>query len=320
MAVPPAPAQPRRIALKVDVNTLRGTLHGVPRLVDALARHGASATFLFSLGPDHSGRAVARLLHPGVLGKARRMSVLQHYGLRTLLYGTLLPAPDIGTRAADVMRNTRDAGYEVGIHGWDRVKWQYGIDAADAARTRDQMVQAWERFVAIFGCQARVHGAAGWQMNKHGYRLTQRLGFEYCSDTRGTHPFLPVLDAELVACPQIPTTLPPVDELIGWDGITTGDVARRIVERAAELPAPQGHVFTLRAELEGMQLLPQFEELLERWRGDGVELVSLASYIEAAAAVPLPRHSVLQGQIRGRPGMVALQGAEFLARRDDALA
>ena len=46
-----------RIALKVDVDTLRGTLEGVPRLVEMLARRGVSASFLFSVGPDHTGWA-----------------------------------------------------------------------------------------------------------------------------------------------------------------------------------------------------------------------------------------------------------------------
>ena len=37
----------RRLALKIDVDTWRGTREGVPRLVEALKRHGARATFLF---------------------------------------------------------------------------------------------------------------------------------------------------------------------------------------------------------------------------------------------------------------------------------
>ena len=41
------------------------------------------------------------------------------------------------------------------------------------------------------------------------------LGFRYASDTRGTHPFIPVVRAEIVGCPQFPTTLPTLDELIG---------------------------------------------------------------------------------------------------------
>ena len=52
------------------------------------------------------------------------------------------------------------------------------------------------------GEEPHVHGAAGWQMNSHAYRHTQTVGFRYCSDTRGTHPFIPVIRAEIVACPH----------------------------------------------------------------------------------------------------------------------
>ena len=53
----------------------------------------------------------------GFLGKVARTSVLEHYGLKTLLYGTLLPGPDIGARCgAELMRAVRAAGFETGIH------------------------------------------------------------------------------------------------------------------------------------------------------------------------------------------------------------
>ena len=85
-----------QLALKIDVDTFRGTREGVPRLVEMLKRHEAGATFLFSLGPDHTGRAIRRALRPGFMKKVGRTSVVSHYGIKTLLYGTLLPAPDIG--------------------------------------------------------------------------------------------------------------------------------------------------------------------------------------------------------------------------------
>ena len=49
-----------QLALKIDVDTLRGTREGVPNLVQLLKKHNARATFLFSLGPDHTGRAIKR--------------------------------------------------------------------------------------------------------------------------------------------------------------------------------------------------------------------------------------------------------------------
>jgi hypothetical protein len=82
------------IALKIDVDTDRGTAEGVPRLAQQLERMGIRATFLFSLGPDNTGRAMKRVFRKGFLKKVQRTSVVQHYGIKTLLYGTLLPAPD----------------------------------------------------------------------------------------------------------------------------------------------------------------------------------------------------------------------------------
>ena len=134
------------LALKIDVDTLRGTREGVPRLVEILRRHDAGATFLFSVGPDHTGRAIRRVFRPGFMRKVQRTSVVRHYGIKTLLYGTLLPGPDIGRRAGDVMRRTRDEGFEIGIHAWDHVKWQDGVDGADAEWTGKQMQLACERF------------------------------------------------------------------------------------------------------------------------------------------------------------------------------
>jgi peptidoglycan/xylan/chitin deacetylase (PgdA/CDA1 family) len=307
-----------KIALKVDVDTFRGTREGVPRLVELLQRHRAQATFLFSMGPDHTGRAIRRALRPGFMRKVSRTSVVQHYGIRTLLYGTLIPGPDIGRRCANIMRAVRDAGFEVGVHTWDHVRWQDHVARADAAWTLREMELACRRFKEIFGEAPKVHGAAGWQMNVHAYRYTQRIGFDYCSDSRGTGPFLPVYNAELIACPQLPTTLPTLDELIGIDGVTEDNVADRILELSAA-PPYNSHVYTLHAELEGMRLAPVFERLLEAWTASGCELVSLGGYFESLKPSLLPRHNVAYGEIRGRSGKLALQGAEFLADADAAL-
>src|ERR1051325_8157052 len=107
---------PLRLALKVDVDTDRGTRYGVPHLVALCQEFKAPACFLFSLGPDQTGRAITRIFRPGFFQKVSRTSVVAIYGVRTLLNGTLLPAPHIGRRNTTVMREVRDAGFEVGIH------------------------------------------------------------------------------------------------------------------------------------------------------------------------------------------------------------
>jgi len=300
-----------KLALKIDVDTYRGTREGVPKLIDILQRHGAGATFLFSLGPDHTGRAIKRAMRPGFMRKVGRTSVVSHYGIRTLLYGTLLPGPDIGRRCAETLRRVRDAGFEVGIHTWDHVKWQDGVGHADGRWTAWQMALARQRFRELFGEEALVHGAAGWQMNVHAYRLTQSLGFRYASDTRGTHPFIPVIRAEIVACPQFPTTLPTLDELIGIDATTEANVAGRLLEKTAAERRDQ--VFTLHAELEGMKLSPVLERLLEGWKAQGYELVALRDLVASTDAASLPLHRVEDAPVPGRSGTLACQGPAFLA-------
>lgn len=301
-----------KLALKIDVDTYRGTCEGVPKLLELLQKHGAGATFLFSLGPDHTGRAIKRVFRPGFMKKVSRTSVLAHYGLKTLMYGTLLPGPDIGKRCGDILRLVKESGFEAGIHCWDHIRWQDHVSHETAEWTQKEMSRAVKRFEQVFGEAPRTHGAAGWQMNIHAFRQEQRLGLTYASDTRGTHPFIPLWNAEIIACPQLPTTLPTLDELIGIDGTTADNVAGHVLALTAT-PPPTGHVYTLHAELEGMKLAPAFDRLLTGWKDQGYELVSLRDYAGSLDKTNLPHHEVVLGEIPGRSGALALQGQEFLA-------
>jgi len=301
-----------RIALKVDVDTLRGALEGVPALAELLAKRGVPATFLFSVGPDNTGRAIRRIFRPGFLRKVFRTSVASHYGWRTLCYGTLLPGPDIGRRGAAVMRAVRDAGFEVGVHAYDHIRWQDQVAHRDEAWTRREMDRAVTRFQDIFQALPATFGAAGWQLNVHALQRQQELGFAYCSDTRGTHPFLPAMAGRRFSCPQLPTTLPTMDELIGRHGITADKVADHLLtESARALPA--GHVFTLHAELEGMALLGAFTRLLAGWREQGYALGSLGELYATLDPGRLPCHAVVNGEVAGRSGLLAVQGPELMS-------
>jgi undecaprenyl phosphate-alpha-L-ara4FN deformylase len=279
----------------------------VPRLAELLKRHGADATFLFSLGPDHTGRALRRAFRPGFFSKISRTSVLKHYGIKTLLYGTLLPGPDIGRGCADILRAVRSEGFEVGIHCWDHVSWQDRVAQADSPWTERQMLLAVERFQSIYGEKPRTWGAAGWQTNRHALRLMDRIGFDYTSDTRGQAPFMPCWGGESFQHPEIPTSLPTLDELIGIDGVDEANVATRVLQLTEE---GSTHVFTAHAELEGGRLLGTLEALLSGWRAQGYEVVSARTLFQSLDIARLPRHEVEYGSIAGRSGAVAIQGKE----------
>jgi undecaprenyl phosphate-alpha-L-ara4FN deformylase len=313
------------LTLKIDVDTYRGTREGTGNLVRLLGAYNAQATFLFSLGKDHTGWALRRALKPGFFKKVSRTSVVEHYGLKTLMYGTLLPGPDIGLRCMDEMREARDAGFECGIHTWDHVLWQDNVATRDAAWTVDMMRRAAARFEQVFGHAPRTHGAAGWQMNAAAFAEHEAAGYRYASDGRamllengkladpesGPHR---LIDGERgLSCIQLPTTLPTLDELLGReiDGklITEGNIAAHILGLTAG--ARRDHVYTLHAELEGQKLAPVFEQLLAGWQVQGYQLASMAEYYEKIKDDDLPLCPISWGQLPGRSGQLIIQGEAF---------
>jgi peptidoglycan/xylan/chitin deacetylase (PgdA/CDA1 family) len=311
-----------RLVLKIDVDTYRGTREGVPNLVRILQRHRAKATFLFSLGPDHTGWALRRAFRPGFFSKVSRTSVVEHYGLKTLSYGVLLPAPDIGKACAAELRAVRDAGFECGIHTWDHVVWQDNVRKRDAIWTQREMQLSFARYVEIFGDAPRTHGAAGWQMNPHAFAQLDAFGMAYASDGRAllkengalahanAGPHRLSKDGKTLSCIQLPTTLPTLDELLGRtiDGVPLNEsnVADFILKLTE---TPRDHVYTLHAELEGQKLAPIFERLLAGWQAQGYDGVAMADYYQAVKDIDLPAYPIAWGEVPGRSGELIVQPA-----------
>jgi peptidoglycan/xylan/chitin deacetylase (PgdA/CDA1 family) len=160
----------------------------------------------------------------------------------------------------------------------------------------------------VFGTRPTTFGAAGWQMNFHAFELETRHHMHYASDTRGTHPFLPEMKGRVFAVPQLPTTLPTLDELVGVDGVTVENVAEHLLTLTEGRAPEHGHVYTLHAELEGMALKPVFEKLLGGWKAQGYELVATRDLAAGLDHRKLPIHTVLMGEVHGRSGTLALQG------------
>ncbi|WP_025916742.1 polysaccharide deacetylase family protein [Herminiimonas sp. CN] len=309
------------ITLKIDVDTYRGTREGVPNLVRLLQKHQANASFLFSLGPDHTGWALRRAFRPGFFKKVSRTSVVEHYGLKTLMYGVLLPAPDIGLECASEMRAVRDAGFECGIHTWDHVLWQDNVRTADAAWTQRQMQRSFERFKAIFGQQPQTHGAAGWQMNPHAFAQLDACGIAYSSDARAMlNPSGALIDPDVgpyrlrisdktLTCIQMPTTLPTLDEMLGrtinGEVITLSNIAGTLLKLTQ---APRDHVYTLHAELEGQKLAPIFEQLLLGWQAQGYDCISMAQLHQKIKNTALPTHTLAWAELPGRSGQLIVSG------------
>jgi undecaprenyl phosphate-alpha-L-ara4FN deformylase len=294
-----------RLGLRVDVDTLRGTREGVPALCGLLERQGLRASFFFSLGPDNMGRHLWRLLRPGFLAKMLRSRAPSLYGWDILLRGTLWPGPLIGEEGAEAIRLAAAGGHEIGLHAWDHHAWQTRLDRTSVEAIRESLRRGCERLEEITGEHPACSAVAGWRCDGRTLREKARLPFRYNSDCRGESVFLPMVGGEVLAQPQIPTTLPTYDELIGREGLD--DEAYN--ERLLSLLRQEGlNVLTIHAEVEGGRCLGLFEHFLEATRARGIEIVPLVELL--GEEPPAERASLARGRVPGREGWLSVQGGE----------
>ena len=297
-----------QLAIKIDVDTERGTRVGVPQLLTLFAELKIPATFLFSLGPDNTGRAIKRIFRPGFLAKVRRTNVVSNYGLRTLLNGVLLPGPHIAKRNAPIMQLTHALGHEVGIHCYDHIRWQDGLQTMSKAEALAEFLKAREAFKSVFGFEAQTAGAAGWQANANSLEAYDEAHLLYGSDGRGVSPFLPRVGDKIFKTLQIPSTLPTLDELLG---LPEYPLEKLTAYYLSQLRNDKPNIMTTHAELEGMTYIGWFKTFLQAALAQGIEIVTVADIAREVLANPesIPVCELVQSSIEGRSGTLAVQGA-----------
>lgn len=296
----------RQLGLRIDACTYQGVRQGVLPLLEALRRRELRATLFPSMGPDRSGLAVLRLIKKrGFLGKMLRTNAASMYGLRTALYGTVLPAPHVARRCGEVLRRAVGEGHEVGIHAWDHVRWQDRLDRLSAAVIRADYEQAVEAFATATGSPPRCTAAPAWLASDASLAALEGFGFRYASDTRGRSPFLPAMSGGSSTVPQVPITLPTLDEVLGLKGATAADFADRVLR---DLVPGKGNVLCVHAEAEGRTYLGAFEKLLDRALEQGWRVLPLGELLPPEPG-SLPRCAVERGLVEGRAGVVSVQGS-----------
>ncbi len=295
------------LCLKIDVDTERGTRIGVPNLLTLFSELHIPATFLFSLGPDNTGRALKRIFRPGFLKKVSRTSVISTYGIRTLLNGVLIPGPHIAKKHAAIMRDTKAQGHEVGIHCYDHIRWQDGVHKMSPAEVSAEFGKALASFDHVFNTRALTAGAAGWQANDKSLQAYDDAHLTYASDCRGKNIFFPKTNNTIFKTPQIPTTLPTLDELVGRPEFPE----HQLIDYYLSLIKPnQLNIFTMHAEIEGMAKLAWFREFLIRLQKNHIVFQTMETLarelLQQRDAIPVCEF--LQAEVDGRSGTLAVQG------------
>ena len=234
------------------------------------------------------------------------------YGLRTMCYGTLLPAPLIWPAAPDLPGRIAAAGHEVGLHGYDHVRWHDQLFRLPAAAISQEIGAAQEALKAPLGRRAYAFAAPGWQCSAASRQVLAAENFLYASDTRGVTPYFPRFGETVSKVLEIPTTLPTLDEVLGLNGCGPRDFAGLVLSR---LTPERPQVLTIHAELEGGPFLDDFARLLARGRQQGVEFFRLEDWARELlqAPVKLPVAPVSSRRLPGRAGAVSCQGTPEVA-------
>ena len=289
------------VGLRIDVDTLRGTRIGVPRLLEILARHEIQATFFFSVGPDNMGRHLWRMAHPAFLAKMLRTRASSLYGWDILLRGTLWPGPVIGAQCPEPMRETARAGHEVGLHAWDHHRWQVRAARMDLGDVTREIERAHTLMTNILGRYPDCAAAPAWRTTPAALEAFERFPFRFNADCRGRSAFRPLIGGRLLDRVQVPTTLPTYDELIGVT-CTPATYNGYLLERI--LPA-RLNVLTIHAEAEGISCLSLFRDFLDRARRHDMAFMPLGRVL--AETEKIGESEILTGAVAGRQGWVSCQ-------------
>lgn len=295
-----------QLALKLDVDTLRGYMEGVPRLLDLFASRGMKISMFFSFGPDNSGKAIRRIFRKGFISKMLRTRAPSTYGLKTMMYGTLLPAPMIAESSPEIFARACREGHDCGVHAWDHVYVQDELPRITKDEFADLFARAADLFESISGARPTSYAAPGWQENAASREALDELGLVYTSDSRGRAPFYPRVGGHASHTIDLPTTLPTMDEVYGADGANDETIPARWVDAMHD----GLNVLTIHAEMEGLSKLGVLERTLDLAKERGAEFITLR---EAASTyrTGAPTCELSDGTLPGRAGTLALQGDEI---------
>jgi len=282
------------LGLKIDVDTYVGMKQGVPRLLAILDRFGIPATFYLSMGPDASGRAILQLVkNPRFVKKMLRTNASRLYGMKTALYGTLLPSPMIALSFPKLVEKIISEGHEVEFHAWDHRRWQDELYKRSTEWIEDWFEKGIEAYRKLVKRDPSSFGAPSWLIDDRVLEISRKYHFRYLSCTRAKEPFI----HEISGLMEIPSDLPCFEEI----GVDQG------VEKILQILKDGGmHVLPVHAEVEGGIWDKYFIELCERLLKMDFQILTLSQIRLLLESEALPVRKYHMALLPGRPSPCAV--------------
>lgn len=298
-----------KLAFKVDVDTYEGMKYGVPNLLKLFRELNIKVSFFVPFGPDESGKAIFRVFKKkGFVTKMFRTNPLKLYGIKTMLRGTLMPAPIIGSSFPEIVKQIISEGHELGIHGYNHVLWQDHLLEMDEKKVREHFDSGISAFEKIVGKKPNSFAAPAWLCSPLSLKMLDEFQFTYASDTRGRTPFLPSMNGEKFKTLQAPSTLPTLDELLGLNGLNENSVGEYLNRQMMQSNL-DFHVHSIHTEVEGTALFNSFSKWVQELKEKNIAFVKIADVVETILKEPqkIPKCEIELSEIMGRAGKVACQ-------------
>ena len=248
------------------------------------------------------GRNIWRLFRPEFFRKMWRTKAMKLYGWDILLKGTFWRGPLIGKKLGHLFKAAVLEGHELGLHAWDHYRWQTHIGRMAGEAIYRDLLQGFEVICDSAGVSPVCSAAPGWRSTDSALLEKAKFPFRYNSDCRGSSIFYPVVEGETLSQPQIPTTLPTFDEVLGREGVDRKNYNEYLISLMREESL---NVLNIHAEVEGMSYLSLFQEFLQQLRVRGGHVVALRKLLPPADQIT--GTVVGRQRVKGREGWLSVQ-------------
>jgi undecaprenyl phosphate-alpha-L-ara4FN deformylase len=282
------------LGLKIDVDTYIGMKRGVPRLLSILANYDIQATFYLSMGPDASGRAILQLIkNPRFLKKMLVTNAGRLYGIKTALYGTLLPSPMIALSFPELVEQIISTGHEVEFHAWDHRRWQDELYTRSSEWIENWFEKGIKAYRRLVKKEPSSFGAPAWLIDDRVLKIVGKYPFRYLSCTRAKEPFI----HEISGLMEIPSDLPCFEEIGPPQGVF------KILQILKEGGM---HILPVHAEAEGGIWDKYFIDLCEAIRNIDLQILPLSKIQALLEAKALPVRKYRMELLPGRSAPCAV--------------
>ncbi len=168
----------KTFTLRVDLESSKGIMEGLPPLLDLLKKYKLKASFYLVMGGESDIFELMKYKSKMIHSSKRKIKI---WSFQEKVRMVLFPK-DFVTQNKEVLTRIIDEGHELGIHGWKHRAWARGFDKIDI---EEHLEEAKYKHWKLFGEDPISFAAPGFHTNKDVVKLLVQKGFGFISDFEG---------------------------------------------------------------------------------------------------------------------------------------